>query len=299
MTISSPHRCGYVAVIGRPNVGKSTLVNRLVGQQVSITARRPQTTRHRILGICTRDEFQAIYIDTPGLHREGKHAMSRYLNRTANSTLAMGADVVLFVIAGTKWTEEDDLVLERLAEVKVPVILVVNKVDLVKDKKTLMPHLQQLSLRRDFAHVVPLSALRGDNIASLERVIVPLLSERDAEFPEDQVTDRSLRFLAAELVREKLTRYLGAELPYSLTCEVERFVETAGLTKIGVVIWVERPGQKAIVIGKDGAMLKRVGQEARADMELNLDCKVFLETWVRVREGWSNDELMLRSLGYE
>ena len=299
MTDPVLHRCGFVAVIGRPNVGKSTLVNRLVGQQVSITARRPQTTRHRILGICTRPEFQVIYIDTPGLHHEGKHAMSRYLNRTANATLAMGVDVVLFVVAGTKWLEEDELVLERLAAVKVPVILTVNKVDLVKNKAILLPYLQKLTTRRDFAHVVPVSAIRGDNMEELERVIVPLLSEGSAQFPEDQVTDRSLRFLAAELVREKLTRYLGEELPYALTCEVERFVESDGLTRIGVVIWVERPGQKAIVIGKDGAMLKRVGQEARADMELNFECKVFLETWVRVREGWSNDEQMLRSLGYE
>ncbi|CAK0769636.1 30S ribosomal subunit maturation GTPase Era [Gammaproteobacteria bacterium] len=294
------HRCGFVAVVGRPNVGKSTLVNRLVGQKVSITARRPQTTRHRILGIRTRDEFQTIYVDTPGLHREGRYAMSRYLNRTANAALAAGGvDVVVLVVAGTKWTEEDDLVLEMLNPVRVPVILAINKIDLIRDKATLLPHLQQISAKRDFFQLVPLSAIRGENIDTLERLIVPLLPEGVAQFPEDQVTDRSLRFLAAELVREKLIRHLGAELPYALTCEVEHFEEKGGLARVGIVIWVERPGQKAIVIGKEGAMLKRVGQEAREDMERNFERKVFLETWVRVRTGWSDDERALKNLGYE
>ncbi|CAK0771312.1 30S ribosomal subunit maturation GTPase Era [Gammaproteobacteria bacterium] len=299
MTDPILHRCGFVAVVGRPNVGKSTLVNRLVGQKISITARRPQTTRHRILGIRTRAEFQAIYVDTPGLHREGKHAMSRYLNRTAHSALAAGeVNVVVLVVAGTKWTEEDDLALVMLETVQVPILLAVNKIDLVPDKTVLLPHLQQLASKRGFAQIVPLSATRGENIDALERLIVPLLPEGMAQFPEDQVTDRSLRFIAAELVREKLIRHLGEELPYALTCEVEHFEEKGGLSRVGVIIWVERPGQKAIVIGKNGAMLKRVGQEAREDMERNFECKVFLETWVRVRSGWSDDERALKSLGY-
>jgi len=300
MTNPILHRCGFVAIVGRPNVGKSTLVNRLVGQKISITARRPQTTRHRILGIRTRAEFQAIYVDTPGLHREGKHAMSRYLNRTASSALAVGgADVVVLVVVGTKWTEEDDLVLGMLNAVKVPILLAVNKIDLVRDKTTLLPHLQQISSKHNFAQIVPLSAIRGENVDALEQIIVPLLPEGVAQFPEDQITDRNLRFLAAELVREKLIRHLGEELPYALTCEVEHFEEKGALARVGVIIWVERPGQKAIVIGKDGAMLKRVGQEAREDMERNFERKVFLETWVRVRTGWSDDERALKSLGYE
>jgi GTP-binding protein Era len=295
-----PHRCGFVAIIGRPNVGKSTLVNRLVGQKVSITTRRPQTTRHRILGISTHPDFQAIYVDTPGLHRAGGRALSRYLNRTAISALmGVDVDVVVFVVAGTQWTAEDELVLGLLGEVRAPVILAVNKVDLVRDKKQLLPHLQQLSAKRDFVHCVPLSAERGDNVDTLERLIAPLLPEGAAQFPADQVTDRSLRFLAAELVREKLTRHLGAELPYVLTCEVERFEETGHLARVSVVVWVERPGQKAIVIGKDGALLKRVGQEAREDMERMFGHKVFLEIWVRVRVGWSDNERALKNLGYE
>lgn len=292
------HRCGFVAVVGRPNVGKSTLINRLVGQKVSITARRPQTTRHQILGIHTCPEFQAIYVDTPGIHREGKHAMSRYLNRTANAALAT-VDVVVLVVAGTKWLEEDDLVLKILDGTRVPIILVVNKVDLIQDKEMLLPHLQQISTKRDFTQIVPLSALRGDNINALERAISPLLPEGLSQFPEDQVTDRNLRFLAAELVREKLIRHLGKELPYALTCGVEHFEERAGLTRVGVNILVERPGQKAIIIGKDGAMLKRIGQEAREEMERIFGCKVFLETWVRIQTGWSNDKAALKNLGYE
>ncbi len=293
------HRCGFVAVVGRPNVGKSTLVNRLVGQRVSITARRPQTTRHRILGIRTTTESQTIYIDTPGLHREGKQAMSRYLNRTAASVLGEGVDVVVFVVSGTQWTEEDEGVLQRLTSVKIPVVLVINKIDLVKDKKTLLPHLEHLATRREFAHIVLLSALSGKKVDTLDRVIVPLLPEGVAQYPEDQVTDRNVRFLAAEWVREKLIRHLGAELPYAISCEVEQFVEGKGLTRIGIVIWVERPGQKTIVIGKNGAMLKCIGQEAREDLERTLGCKVFLETWVRVREGWSNNDQLLKQFGYE
>ncbi|CAK0766769.1 30S ribosomal subunit maturation GTPase Era [Gammaproteobacteria bacterium] len=298
MDLPVNYRCGFVAVVGRPNVGKSTIVNRLVGQKISITARRPQTTRHRILGVCTRTEFQAIYVDTPGMHREGKYAMSRYLNRTAHAALG-GVDVVVMVVAGTKWVEEDDLVLGILNSVRVPVILAINKSDLVHDKSLLLPYLQQLSTKRDFFQLVPLSALRGDNINLLEQVVVPLLPEGHAQFSVDQVTDRSLRFIAAELVREKLIRHLGAELPYAITCEVESFVEKDGLMRVGIIIWVERPGQKGIVIGKNGTLLKQVGQEAREDMERCFERKVFLETWVRIRTGWSDDEQALKNFGYE
>jgi len=294
------YRCGFIAVVGRPNVGKSTLVNRLVGQKISITARRPQTTRHRILGISSHPDFQAIYVDTPGLHHERKYAMSRYLNRTVHNTLAdNNINVIIMVVAGNKWLDEDELVLNTLKSVAIPVILVINKVDLIKDKKILLPYLQQLNNKHNFVDIIPLSALRNDNIKSLEQLIAPLLPQGDAQFPEDQITDRNLRFLAAELVREKLIRHLGAELPYALTCEVESFIENDDLTKIGIIIWVERPGQKAIVIGKNGAMLKQVGQEAREDLERVLQCKVFLETWVRVRQGWSDNEQSLKHFGYE
>lgn len=294
------YRCGFVAVVGRPNVGKSTLINRLVGQKISITARRPQTTRHRILGISNHSEYQIIYVDTPGLHHERKYAMSRYLNRTVQQTLASdNVDVVLMVVAGNKWLDEDNLVLTTLNSVKIPVILVLNKIDLVKDKTSLLPYLQDIAKKREFVQLVPLSALHNDNISNLERLIVPLLPEGAAQFPNDQVTDRNLRFLAAELVREKLIRHLGAELPYALTCEVESFIEQEELTKISVIIWVERASQKAIVIGKNGAMLKQIGQEAREDMERNFETKVFLKTWVKVHSGWSDDEQILKKFGYD
>jgi GTP-binding protein Era len=292
------YRCGLIAILGRPNVGKSTLLNRLIGQKVSITAHRPQTTRHRILGVKTTPAAQLVYVDTPGLHRSRKRAMNRYLNRTAAAGLD-AADVVVMVCAGTRWTEEDDLVLGLLDEVRVPVILVVNKVDLVKDKASLLPHLETLSGKRGFAALVPLSAHTGDNLDALEAEIVPRLPVSPPLFPDDQLTDRSERFLAAEIVREKLTRRLGQEVPHALTCEVEHFREEGGVLHIHILIWVERPGQKAIVIGKDGAILKQVGAQAREDMQRLFARKVFLQLWVRVKEGWSDDERALKSLGYE
>ncbi|CAK0762020.1 30S ribosomal subunit maturation GTPase Era [Gammaproteobacteria bacterium] len=298
ISIPANYRCGSVAIIGRPNVGKSTLLNCLIGQKISITAKRPQTTRHRILGICTRPDAQVIYVDTPGLHQAGKRAMSRYLNRTASSVLEEGIKVVLWLITAMQWTEEDNDVLERLASCKVPVFLLVNKIDRVHDKGTLLPYLQKVSAKREFLHVVPISALAGENVKRLEELIIPNLPEGIPHFPEDQVTDRSLRFLAAELVREKLIRHLGEELPYALTCEVERFIEKEELTQVGVVIWVERQGQKAIVIGKEGCVLKQVGREAREDMERIFGNKVYLETWVRIRSGWSDDEQALAKFGY-
>lgn len=290
-------RCGYVAIIGRPNVGKSTLLNCILGQKISITSRRPQTTRHRILGIKTVDHFQAVYVDTPGLHLGGKRAMNRYLNRTAASVLAE-VDVVVFMVEGLRWTEEDEHVLRLLAPVKVPVILAVNKVDRIADKKALLPHLQALAEKREFAAIVPLSAKNADNVAALERNVLELLPVAEHLFPEDQITDRSERFLAAELVREKLTRRLGQELPYALTVEIQEFKEEGALLRISAIIWVERPGQKKIVIGKGGAVLREVGQKARLDMEKLFDRKVFLQLWVKVKEGWSDDERALRSLGY-
>jgi GTP-binding protein Era len=291
-------RSGYVAIIGRPNVGKSTLINRALGQKLCITSRRPQTTRHRILGIKTSEDSQLIYVDTPGMHDDGKRAMNRYLNRAAASSID-DVDVVLFVVEGLKWTDEDELVLKRLKQdARVPVILVVNKVDKLADKATLLPHLEKLSQQYDFAQVLPISARQGVNVEALEQEITKLMPEGDLIFPEDQLTDRSSRFFAAELVREKLFRHLGQELPYSITVEVEQFEQDNGMYRISAVIYVERAGQKNIVIGNKGELLKAVGKDARIEMEKLFDCKVFLQLWVKVRDGWSDNERMLKNLGY-
>jgi GTP-binding protein Era len=296
--MTAAFRSGYVALVGRPNVGKSTLLNRILGQKVSITSRRPQTTRHRILGIKTEGQVQAVYVDTPGLHRGGKRAMNRYMNRAASDAL-QDVDVVVFVVEGTRWTDEDEMVLEKVRQVPCPVILAINKIDRMADKQVLLPHLQELAKRMDFAHIIPLSAKLGSQVAELERVVESMLPESTPFYPEDQVTDRSLRFMAAELVREKLFRKLGQELPYGLTVEIEQFKEEEGLYRINALIWVERGSQKAIVIGKQGALLREVGREARLDMEQAFGQKVFLELWVKVKEGWSDDERALRSLGYD
>lgn len=290
--------CGYVALVGRPNVGKSTLLNGLIGQKVSIVSRKPQTTRHRILGVHTTPDAQFIYVDTPGLHARAQSAMNRYLNRAASSVLA-DVDVVVFVVEALKWTEEDDLALSRLEQVKVPVVLVVNKVDLVKDKTRLLPYLAEVGTRRAFEEVVPLSALDAAGRQELERVLRNLLPLSVPLFPEDQITDRSERFLAAELIREQLMRGLGQELPYATTVEIEAFERDGALLRIAGLIWVERPGQKAIVLGKGGERIKRVGQQARIQMETLFGSKVYLQLWVKVREGWSDDERALRRLGYD
>ncbi len=291
-------RSGYVALVGRPNVGKSTLLNRILGQKVSITSRRPQTTRHRILGIKTGAQVQAVYVDTPGLHLGGKRAMNRYMNRAASDAL-QDVDVVVFVVEGTRWTDEDELVLEKLRQVNCPVILAINKIDRLADKKALLPYLQQVSRHMDFTQIIPLSAKQGSQVGELEQAVEALLPESTPFYPEDQVTDRSMRFMAAELVREKLFRKLGQELPYGITVEIEQFKEEDGLFRINALIWVERDSQKAIVIGKQGALLREVGRESRIDMEETFGQKVFLELWVKVKEGWADDERALRSLGYD
>lgn len=294
----SATRAGYVALLGRPNVGKSTLLNRLIAHKISITSPKPQTTRHAILGIHTLDAAQIVYVDTPGLRRGGRRAMDRYLNRTAAGVLSF-VDVAVLVVEALRWTDEDAAVLERLVEFAGPVILAINKVDRVKPKERLLPFLQTLAGKRDFATVIPLSATQGDNVATLEQAIAGLLPEGAFLFDPEQLTTASERFLAAESIREKLTRCLRDELPYSLTVEIESFVEEAGLTRVGAVIWVERPGQKRIVIGEHGGVLKEVGRQAREDMERLFQRKVFLETWVKVRQGWSDDERALRRFGYQ
>lgn len=295
---TTPFRSGYVAIIGRPNVGKSTLINRILGQKLCITSRRPQTTRHRLLGIKTTDQGQFIYVDTPGMHSDGKKAMNRYMNRAAAASID-DVDVVLFVVEGLKWTEDDQRVLKRIQQdARSPVILVLNKADKLSDKSDLLPQIQSLAPQYDFAAVVPISARKGMNTDVLEQEIAKLMPEGEMIFDEDQLTDRSSRFLAGEIVREKLFRYLGQELPYSLTVEIEQFEEEEGMYRIGAVVYVERSGQKSIVIGKKGEQLKLIGQDARLEMEQLFGCKVFLQIWVKVREGWSDNERMLKNLGY-
>jgi GTP-binding protein Era len=289
--------CGYVALIGRPNVGKSTLMNHLLKQKISITSRKPQTTRHRILGINTTDAGQAIYMDTPGMHNSEKRALNRYLNRTAETTL-LGVDVIVWLIDGLSWHEYDEAIFKKLEQAGLPVILAVNKVDKVADKEAILAFFNEAQHRFPFKHLVPISALKGTNLDQLERLIMELLPERDLIYPEDQVTDRSERFLAAEIIREKLTRRLGAELPYALTVEIERYEEKPNITKIYAIIWVERLTQKNIVIGKDGEMLKKVGIDARQDIEKLIGQKVYLQLWVKVKKGWSDSERALQSLGF-
>lgn len=294
----STFKSGYIAIIGRPNVGKSTLINRVLGQKLCITSRRPQTTRHRILGIKTTDDSQLIYVDTPGLHIDDKRAMNKYMNRAAASSIDH-VDVILFVVDGMNWTEEDEQVLVRLkANAEAPVILVINKMDKLADKEVMLPHIEKLAAQYNYSNVLPISARKGVNVDQLEAEIKKLMPEGELIFPEDQLTDRSSRFLAAELVREKLFRHLGQELPYSITVEIEQFDDEKNLYRIGAVIYVERSGQKAIVIGKGGELLKSVGKDARLEMESLFGKKVFLRLWVKVREGWGDNERMLKNLGY-
>lgn len=290
-------KAGFVALVGRPNVGKSTLLNHLLGQKISITSRRPQTTRHRIHGIRTTEAGQAVFVDTPGIHASEKRAMNRYLNKTAGSALA-DVDLIVWVIDRAGWLPEDDLVLQRIRTSGQPVILAINKVDRMEDRDQLLPFLSQAAADYPFAALIPVSALKGTNLAMLDQAIMDHLPEGELIFPEDQITDRSMRFMAAEMIREKLLRSLGQEVPYALTVEIEQFKQEDGLTRISALIWVERQGQKAIVIGKKGDVLKKVGERARLDLERMLEGKVFLQLWVKVKEGWSDDERALRSLGY-
>lgn len=289
-------RCGFVAIVGRPNVGKSTLLNHILGQKLSITSRKPQTTRHQVLGIKTEGPVQAIYVDTPGMHEEEPRAINRYMNRAATSAL-VDVDVVVFVVDQTNWTTADDMVLQKLSSLKCPVILAVNKVDKLENRNTLLPHLDMLSKKREFAEVIPLSALRGQNLAPLEEAVGRFLPQSVHFYPDDQVTDKSERFMASEMVREKITRQLGAELPYSVAVEIEEFRRDGKTLHISALILVEREGQKKIVIGDKGERLRRIGQESRIDMERLFDSKVMLRLWVKVKRGWADSDRALKSLG--
>ncbi|MGM0985224.1 MAG: GTPase Era [Pseudomonadota bacterium] len=293
--------CGFVAIVGRPNVGKSTLMNRILGQKVSITSRRPQTTRHQVNGIKTEGEVQFIYVDTPGIHimaKDRNKAINRFMNQAAVQALR-DVDCVVFIIDRTRWSDEDQVVLQRLEHVQAPVILAVNKVDRLQDKASLLPWLEQVGARRDFAAIVPISAKHGTNVPELEAEVAKHLPESVHFFPEDQITDKSQRFLAAELVREKVMRQLGDELPYQMTVEIEEFRDEGRVVHISALILVERAGQKKILIGENGERIKNIGREARLDMERVLGAKVMLNLWVKVKRGWSDDERALKSLGYD
>ncbi|WXL24525.1 GTPase Era [Ectopseudomonas mendocina] len=298
MTDTPVTRCGYVAIVGRPNVGKSTLLNHILGQKLAITSRKPQTTRHNMLGIKTEGDVQAIYVDTPGLHKNNEKALNRYMNKNAASALK-DVDVVIFVVDRTRWTDEDQMVLERVQYVQGPVILAINKTDRLDDKAELIPHLKWLAEQLPDAEIVPVSAQQGHNLETLEKLVGERLPEGIHFFPEDQITDRSGRFFAAELVREKIMRQLGAELPYQITVEIEEFKREGRILHIHALILVEREGQKKIIIGDKGERIKRIGQDARRDMESMFDTKVMLNLWVKVKGGWSDDERALRSLGFD
>lgn len=289
-------RCGFVAIVGRPNVGKSTLLNHILGQKLSITSRKPQTTRHQVLGIKTEGPVQAIYVDTPGMHEEEPRAINRYMNKAATSALK-DVDVAVFVVDQMAWTTADEMVLEKLSSLKCPVILAVNKVDRIENREALLPHLDTLSRKREFAEIIPLSALKGMNLEPLESAVNRFLPESVHFYPDDQITDRSERFMASEMVREKITRQLGAELPYSVAVEIEEFRKDGKTLHISALILVEREGQKKIIIGDKGERLRRIGQEARTDMERLFDSKVMLRLWVKVKRGWADSDRALKSLG--
>lgn len=292
-----PSRCGYIAIVGRPNVGKSTLLNHLLHQKISITSRKPQTTRHRILGINSDEHHQCLFVDTPGLNAQFNKALNKVMNDTVFNVIK-DVDLVLFVVERFIWNEADQFVLDALANAKVPVLLIINKIDLVQDKTELLPHIAELAKKREFAEIVPVSALGGHNLETIDNLVKALLPEGPFLFPEDQVTDRSSRFLAAELIREKVTRQLGDELPYEVTVEIEKFERVKSVMHIHGLILVDKKGQKRIVIGKDGERLKQIGSSAREDMETSFDSKVMLNLWVKVKSGWADDERALQSLGY-
>ena len=307
--IPTDFRSGFVAIVGRPNVGKSTLMNHLLGQKLSITSRKPQTTRHKIVGIDSREKSQAVFVDTPGMHKKEVRAINKMMNRAASSALR-DVNLVLFVVDAQKWTQNDELVLEKLKNAEMPVILVINKLDTFENKNQALPIIQERAKLMNFAEIVPVSALRGANLDHLRDTIERYLPFQPPLYSLDQITDRSERFLASEIIREKIMRQLGEELPYDLTVQIESFkTEDAVLnektgrmkapcTYIDATIFVDRSGQKAIVIGEKGAKLKKIGMDARVDMEKMFEQKIMLTLWVKVKGGWSDDERALKSLGY-
>lgn len=291
-------RCGYVAIIGRPNVGKSTLLNRILGQKISITSKKPQTTRHQLLGIKTTPTCQFLYVDTPGIHGKETRAINRYMNRSAKMVVR-DVDVVVFVLDRLDWHDDDEIAAEVVKRHKENLIVVINKIDLVKDKQRLLPHLAKLQQKFPGAEFVPVSAELGDNVDRLEALIETRLPVGPALFPDDQITDRSTRFMVSEILREKIMRQLGEEVPYAATIQIESFKDSGKTIHIEATVFVERDGQKAILIGKKGEKLKRIGIDARQDIEMLLERKVMLNIWVKVKANWSDDDRALKSLGYD
>lgn len=291
------HRAGYAVLAGRPNVGKSTLLNRLLGQKLAITSHKPQTTRHSILGINSLDEGQIIYVDTPGIHQRGNKAMNRYLNRAAHTAL-LGVDLIVFVLDVRAWTDEDQMVLKQIRETGLPVLVAANKIDLVQRRESLLPLLADLSACTEIEKLIPVSAQTGDGCDELQQQILGLLPESENIFPEDQISDRPERFFAAELIREQITRRYHKELPYAVSIEIEQFEELPHVIRILAVVWVERDGQKGILVGKGGEALKQTSTEARKQLEDFFQQKVYLRLWIKVKKSWSSDQASLAQLGY-
>ncbi|USZ15687.1 GTPase Era [Moraxella sp. FZLJ2107] len=308
-SVNDAFKAGFVAIVGRPNVGKSTLMNHLLGQKLSITSRKPQTTRHRIHGILTDEAKQIVFVDTPGIHSKEVRAINERMNKAAISAL-QDVDLVLFVVDSLQWREDDLLTLEKLSQTNLPVVLVINKSDTIKDKAQLLPLIESFNESFDFADIVPVSALRRHNLERLVQVIGEYLPMRPPIFDAEQITDRSERFLASEIIREKIMRTSGDEVPYDLTVQIDTFKDEPAhqdpetgkwrraVTFIDATIFVERAGQKSIIIGDKGARIKQVGIDARKDMEVLFDRKIMLTLWVKVKRGWSDDERALNSLGY-
>lgn len=290
--------CGYIALIGRPNVGKSTLLNRILQQKVSITSKKPQTTRHSILGIHTQEAWQFVYVDTPGIHQDSQKMINRMMNKTAIRTLRE-VDVIVFMIDGTHWTEEDVYILNLIKESEKPCILVLNKVDKIADKSVLLPDMAQLSEMYPFKAVIPLSAKKGTQVDTLEKELQDLLPEGPHLFEDDQLTDRPTKFLCAELLREKVFRLCGQELPYSVNVEIESYKDEENLVRIHALILVDKENHKRMIIGDKGQKMKIMASSARQDMEALLGKKVFLQCWCKVKSGWADDERMLKQLGYD
>lgn len=290
--------CGYIALVGRPNVGKSTLLNRILQQKLSITSCKPQTTRHSIIGIRTEGDYQFVYVDTPGIHQGSKKTMNRMMNKTAISTLR-DVDAVAFLVDGTHWREEDEYVLELIKNIAVPCFLVVNKVDKIVDKMQMLPWIEAISQRHDFRAIIPISAKMGIQVDDLQNALRAVLPEGPHMFDEEQFTDRPIRFLCAELLREKIFRLCGQELPYATTVEIEAFKDEGKLVRIHARILVDRENHKRMIIGDKGSKLKEMASSARVDMEALLGKKVFLQCWCKVKSGWSDDARILKQLGYD
>ena len=290
--------CGYIALVGQPNVGKSTLMNELVGAKVSITSRKAQTTRHRILGILTTDAYQMVFVDTPGITAQAKEHLHRYLNRVTQAALH-DVDIIVLIVDARGWNERDDWILKQLEGINRPVLLVLNKIDMLKSRQQLLPLLQEAAERYPFAEMIPISAKKGEQLDDLLNTIQNYLPEESLCFPPDQFTDRSDRFVATEIIREKLMRLLGHELPYSVTVTLDAYAEEKDIIRIAAVVWVAKASHKGIVIGAGGEQLKKIGSAARKDMEAYFEKQVYVQLWVKVKTKWTDDERALRDFGYE